>query len=75
MSRNEATVLVVDDTPTKLYILSSWLRRSGHQVVQATGGMEALAKVRSSGRTSSSWTYGCPTSAATRSASRSRRTR
>ncbi|GAA2854232.1 hypothetical protein GCM10010517_12260 [Streptosporangium fragile] len=41
-----ATVLVVDDTPTKLYILSSWLRRSGHQVVQATGGVEALTKVR-----------------------------
>ncbi|MEU8378100.1 fused response regulator/phosphatase [Streptosporangium sp. NPDC048865] len=48
MSRadNGATVLVVDDTPTKLYILSSWLRRSGHQVVQAAGGMEALVKVR-----------------------------
>ncbi|MBB2912186.1 CheY-like chemotaxis protein [Streptosporangium becharense] len=44
--QNEATVLVVDDTPTKLYILSSWLRRAGHQVVQATGGVEALAKVR-----------------------------
>ncbi|GAA4221686.1 hypothetical protein GCM10023075_10980 [Streptosporangium album] len=39
-------MLVVDDTPTKLYILSSWLRRSGHQVVQATGGLEALVKVR-----------------------------
>lgn len=46
MNKDTATVLVVDDTPTKLYILSSWLRRSGHQVVQATGGMEALAKVR-----------------------------
>ncbi|MGJ6960778.1 SpoIIE family protein phosphatase [Streptosporangium sp. G11] len=46
MSDSGATVLVVDDTPTKLYILSSWLRRSGHEVVQATGGMEALVKVR-----------------------------
>ncbi|MGV9773058.1 SpoIIE family protein phosphatase [Streptosporangium sp. NPDC003464] len=46
MNEGSATVLVVDDTPTKLYILSSWLRRSGHQVVQATGGLEALAKVR-----------------------------
>ncbi|MDP9845705.1 fused response regulator/phosphatase [Streptosporangium lutulentum] len=46
MSESAATVLVVDDTPTKLYILSSWVRRSGHQVVQATGGLEALAKVR-----------------------------
>ncbi|MEV7007888.1 fused response regulator/phosphatase [Streptosporangium sp. NPDC051022] len=46
MSERPATVLVVDDTPTKLYILSSWLRRAGHQVTQATGGLEALAKVR-----------------------------
>ncbi|MEV0585141.1 fused response regulator/phosphatase [Nonomuraea sp. NPDC050310] len=43
----QATVLVVDDTPTKLYILSSWLRRAGHHVVEATGGLEALEKVRS----------------------------
>lgn len=46
MGETSATVLVVDDTPTKLYILSSWLRRSGHQVVQATGGLEALVKVK-----------------------------
>ncbi|GHE28590.1 hypothetical protein GCM10017673_33800 [Streptosporangium violaceochromogenes] len=46
MSEEPATILVVDDTPTKLYILSSWLRRSGHQVLQATGGLEALTKVR-----------------------------
>ncbi|GAA3445222.1 hypothetical protein Pve01_44850 [Planomonospora venezuelensis] len=38
-------MLVVDDTPTKLYILSSWLRRAGHRVVEATGGLEALGKV------------------------------
>ncbi|MEU7828963.1 MULTISPECIES: fused response regulator/phosphatase [unclassified Nonomuraea] len=38
-----ATVLVVDDTPTKRYILSSWLRRAGHIVVEAAGGEEALA--------------------------------
>ncbi|NYF39174.1 CheY-like chemotaxis protein [Streptosporangium sandarakinum] len=46
MPDGPATVLVVDDTPTKLYILSSWLRRSGHEVLQATGGVEALGKVR-----------------------------
>ncbi|WP_307845290.1 fused response regulator/phosphatase [Planomonospora sp. ID67723] len=45
MSEGAATVLVVDDTPTKLYILSSWLRRAGHRVVEATGGLEALVKV------------------------------
>ncbi|WP_043639250.1 fused response regulator/phosphatase [Nonomuraea candida] len=38
-----ATVLVVDDTPTKRYILSSWLRRAGHHVIEAGGGAEALA--------------------------------
>ncbi|MFB9891946.1 fused response regulator/phosphatase [Planobispora takensis] len=46
MNETTATVLVVDDTPTKLYILSSWLRRSGHRVVEATGGLEALTKVK-----------------------------
>ncbi|WP_308250625.1 fused response regulator/phosphatase [Nonomuraea rhizosphaerae] len=38
-----ATVLVVDDTPTKRYILSSWLRRAGHTVIEASGGEEALS--------------------------------
>lgn len=40
------TILVVDDTPTKRYILGSWLRRAGHQVVEASGGEEALTLVR-----------------------------
>ncbi|GAA0391100.1 hypothetical protein GCM10009530_47960 [Microbispora corallina] len=40
-----ATVLVVDDTPTKRYILSSWLRRAGHRVVEASGGQEALDRI------------------------------
>ncbi|MEO3810004.1 SpoIIE family protein phosphatase [Sphaerisporangium sp. B11E5] len=40
------TILVVDDTPTKRYILGSWLRRAGHQVVEASGGQEALTLVR-----------------------------
>lgn len=38
-----ANVLVVDDMPAKRYILSSWLRRAGHHVVEAGGGEEALA--------------------------------
>ncbi len=37
-----ATVLVVDDTLTKRYILSSWLRRTGHRVIEASTGHEAL---------------------------------
>jgi CheY-like chemotaxis protein len=36
----------VDDTPTKRYVLSSWLRRAGHRVIEAAGGEEALAVLR-----------------------------
>jgi CheY-like chemotaxis protein len=35
-------VLVVDDTPSKRYVLSSWLRRAGYTVVEAATGGEAL---------------------------------
>ncbi|WP_169953110.1 fused response regulator/phosphatase [Microbispora sp. H11081] len=45
MNDDTATVLVVDDIPTKRYILASWLRRAGHRVVEAGGGEEALAVV------------------------------
>src|SRR5690606_34387730 len=40
-----ATVLVVDDIPTKRYILASWLRRAGHRPVEAASGFEALQLV------------------------------
>ncbi|MEU8266508.1 fused response regulator/phosphatase [Sphaerisporangium sp. NPDC049002] len=45
MNENPATILVVDDTPTKRYILGSWLRRAGHDVVEATCGEQALSLV------------------------------
>jgi CheY-like chemotaxis protein len=35
-------VLVVDDTPSKRYVLASWLRRGGYDVVEASTGAEAL---------------------------------
>ncbi|NMH99503.1 fused response regulator/phosphatase [Pseudonocardia acidicola] len=38
-----ALILVVDDTPASRYISASWLRRSGHQVVEAATGAEAFA--------------------------------
>ncbi|MCO1655551.1 fused response regulator/phosphatase [Pseudonocardia humida] len=41
------TVLVVDDAPATRYIVGSWLRRDGFQVVEAATGGEALALVRS----------------------------
>jgi CheY-like chemotaxis protein len=38
-----ATILVVDDDEAKRYIVTSWLRRAGHTVLQAATGGEALA--------------------------------
>jgi len=38
-----ALILVVDDTPASRYISSSWLRRNGHQVIEAATGTEAMA--------------------------------
>ncbi|MDR7323199.1 SpoIIE family protein phosphatase [Catenuloplanes sp. NPDC020197] len=40
-----ATVLVVDDNPTKRYLLVSWLSRAGYAVVEAETGREALELV------------------------------
>jgi CheY-like chemotaxis protein len=42
---DSATVLVVDDSPTKRYLLVNWLRRAGFQVAEAQTGAEALAGV------------------------------
>lgn len=39
------TVLVVDDSPSKRYVLSSWLRRAGYTVVEAATGTDALRRV------------------------------
>ena len=45
MNDAPATLLVVDDDEAKRYILTTWLRRAGHTVIQATTGSEALEKV------------------------------
>lgn len=37
-----ADVLVVDDSPSKRYVITSWLRREGHRVAEAATGAEAL---------------------------------
>ncbi len=39
------TALVVDDTPSKRYVLASWLRRAGFTIVEAETGAQALARV------------------------------
>ncbi len=43
------TVLVVDDTPSKRYVLASWLRRGGYVVEEAATGTEALARFGAGG--------------------------
>ncbi len=40
------TILVVDDSPTKRYVISSWLRRAGYDITEAASGAEALRMVR-----------------------------
>ncbi|MEU9505841.1 SpoIIE family protein phosphatase [Micromonospora sp. NPDC048170] len=45
MEGGPATVLVVDDSPTKRYLLVSWLSRAGFTVLEAENGGEALARV------------------------------
>ncbi|AEV81276.1 stage II sporulation protein E [Actinoplanes sp. SE50] len=41
----KATVLVVDDSATKRYLLVSWLTRAGFTVIEAETGGEALRKL------------------------------
>lgn len=38
-----AVLLVVEDNATNRYILSSWLQRAGHTVVEAVDGLQGLA--------------------------------
>ncbi|MER7455522.1 SpoIIE family protein phosphatase [Micromonospora sp. NPDC126480] len=45
MDGGPATVLVVDDSRTKRYLLVSWLSRAGFTVLEAENGAEALARV------------------------------
>jgi DNA-binding response OmpR family regulator len=42
-------LLVVDDTPSKRYVLASWLRRAGYSVEEAATGAEALTRFRLGG--------------------------
>ncbi|MEW2383695.1 SpoIIE family protein phosphatase [Micromonospora sp. NPDC047707] len=45
MDGGPATVLVVDDSRTKRYLLVSWLSRAGFTVLEAETGGEALARI------------------------------
>jgi len=45
MSELTGSLLVVDDNEAKRYIIVTWLRRAGHDVIEASTGEEALNKV------------------------------
>ena len=45
MTDAPAVVLVVDDDEAKRYLLTTWLRRAGHTVIEAGTGREALEMV------------------------------
>jgi chemotaxis family two-component system response regulator PixH len=39
------TILIVEDSPSELELMSHYLQESGYNVIQATGAKEALEKV------------------------------
>jgi serine phosphatase RsbU (regulator of sigma subunit)/CheY-like chemotaxis protein len=43
-----ARILVVDDKESNRYVLATWLRRAGYEIVEAATGEEALAKAAAS---------------------------
>ncbi|MEV4753561.1 fused response regulator/phosphatase [Micromonospora sp. NPDC049559] len=45
MDSAPATVLVVDDSATKRYLLVNWLRRAGFETIEAESGAQALDRV------------------------------
>ncbi|MBW4604413.1 MAG: response regulator [Calothrix sp. FI2-JRJ7] len=40
-----STILIVEDSPSELELMSHYLKESGYEVIQATGAKEALEKV------------------------------
>lgn len=49
MASEPATVLVVDDSATKRYLLVNWLSRAGFAIAEAETGAAALARVAAGG--------------------------
>ncbi|KAB8317698.1 response regulator [Tolypothrix campylonemoides VB511288] len=41
------TILIVEDSPSELQLMSHYLEESGYNVIQATGAKEALEKAQS----------------------------
>jgi CheY-like chemotaxis protein/anti-sigma regulatory factor (Ser/Thr protein kinase) len=49
VSADGNVILLVDDTPSKRYVLASWLRRAGYQIVEEATGAGALDTFRRGG--------------------------
>lgn len=49
MTEPQATILVVDDSRAKRYLLTSWLRRAGYGVAEAENGASCLETLRRGG--------------------------
>ena len=45
MTEAQAIILLIDDDEAKRYLMSTWLRRAGHQVTEVGTGREALDRV------------------------------
>ena len=41
-----AQVLIIDDSPTELYLLKNILEKNGHQVLDASNGEDGIAKAK-----------------------------
>ena len=59
MTEAQAIILLIDDDEAKRYLMSTWLRRAGHTVIEAGTGREDWSW--SATRSSSCSTSTCPT--------------
>ncbi len=41
-----AQILIVDDSPTEIHVLTTYLQKQGHQIVTASDGESGVAKAR-----------------------------
>lgn len=41
-----ARILIVDDSPTEVHVLKTWLEKNGHETVSAENGQEGLETAR-----------------------------
>lgn len=42
-----ATILIIDDSPTEIHVLKTWLEKNGFDTVTAESGEEGIQKAKS----------------------------